>query len=143
MCESLPRMPTPAQVYEQLRGPYERITGRELAWRRFGILCGVSAFSSYTWQKGRPVTARAQRLLLFLDFLIKHGGDSAFKRYLADMDLEAKARGFGGGLEDVFRAGTWGRRGAAMQTDPVPVRVPKARKPRTQRPKRAARSRPK
>lgn len=113
----LPRMPTPQEVFERVRVPYERVTGRELTAGRFAILCLVTPATMGDWLKSRPVTIRCQRHLFLLDRFIERGGEGALREYLSILEIEAKSRGFAS-LEDVFRARTWAERSGARQRQP-------------------------
>jgi hypothetical protein len=113
----LPRMPTPQEVFERVRGHYERLTGRELLPSRFAILCLVTPATMGDWLKSRPVTIRCQRHLFLLDWFVKRGGQDALKEYLRILEIEARSRGFAS-LEDVFRARTWADRSAVRQREP-------------------------
>lgn len=105
----LPKMPSASTLYELLKKPYERITGQELSWRRFGILFGVSHYSSHRWSKGGPLNPKPQRLFLLLYLAVQREGDEALRKYLRLLDVEARVRGFPNGLNDVLSAGTWGK----------------------------------
>ena len=105
----LPRMPTALEVFERLRKPYERVTGRELKAGHFAALCMASPPTVGDWLRSRPVTIRSQRHLFLLDWLVKHGGEQALKEYVHVLDVEAKTRGFEN-LEGVIRARSWAGR---------------------------------
>lgn len=112
---ALPRLPTPASVFKLIAGPYQDITGEELSWRRFGLLCGATPFSAERWRQGGIPNPKPQRLLLLLTLIVTRGGKSALRAYLKLLDAEARARGFEGGLTDVFKARSWGARAGTGQ----------------------------
>jgi hypothetical protein len=122
----LPRMPTPQEVFDRLREPYERVTGRELLPSRFATLCLVTPATVGDWLKDRPVSIRSQRHLFLLDWFINRGGEKALREYLRLLEIEAKARGFGS-LEDVFRARSWSAKRAVRQQEPPPTKRKRAR----------------
>lgn len=103
---ALPRMPTALEVFERLRRPYQRVTGRELKAGHFAALCMVSPHSVMSWFRSRPITIRSQRYLFFLDWLVRHGGEKALSEYIRILDVEAKTRGLEN-FEGVIRARSW------------------------------------
>lgn len=111
----LPRVPSPQDVYGRVKVSYARVTGVELSWRRFVLLCGLSQYSSHGWKVGEVPTMGAQRVLLLLDILLQRGGDTALRQYLRVLETEAKARGFQD-LQELFTAGNWGKR-ATLRVD--------------------------
>jgi hypothetical protein len=123
---ALPRMPTPQEIFDQLRGPYERVTGRELVQSRFAILCLVTPATVGDWLRDRPVSIRSQRHLFLLGWFINRGGEKALREYLRLLEVEAKSRGFGS-LEEVFRAGSWSVRRVVRQQEAPPTKRKRAR----------------
>lgn len=126
----LPQMPTPRDVFDRLRGPYERVTGRELAPSRFATLCLVTPATITDWFQNRPVSIRSQRHLYLLDWFVSRGGEKGLKQYLGLLEIEAKSRGFDS-LEDVYRAHSWSVRRPVHPKEPPPA---KGKSPRRRRP---------
>jgi hypothetical protein len=112
----LPKMPTPQAVYNRAKRSYKRITGTELSWRRFVLLCGLSQYSSHGWKVGEVPTMGAQRVLLLLDMLLTRRGDSGLRLYLRTVENEAKARGFAS-LQELYTRGNWGRSNGTSAND--------------------------
>lgn len=127
----LPELPTPASVFKLIAGPYRDITGEELTWQRFGLLCGATPFSSRRWREGGVPNPKPQRLLVLLTLAVSRGGKSALRAYLSMLEAEARARGFDGGLVDVFKARSWGRRAAVRPERKTPAKRANKGRPAT------------
>lgn len=115
----LPPMPTPASVFKLIAGPYKDLTREDLEWHRFGLLCGATPFAAKRWREGGVPNPKPQRLLLLLSLAVTRGGKSALRTYLNLLEVEARARGFDDGLKGVFKARSWGKRGARQTSGPA------------------------
>lgn len=74
----------------------------------FGMLFGVSLWSSYAWGRGAPHDPIVDRLFWVVDNLFKKHGAAAIDILAEVVDEEARARGIKGGLPELMRVRRWG-----------------------------------
>lgn len=109
----IPKMPDFEEVYALVDQHYPG----KLSIRRFGTLCGNSGWSGNAWSHGGTPAPTVQRLFKLLANAILAEGANGLLKFLDIVDIEARARGNAGGLEEVLQRGTWGLRGEGAKEE--------------------------
>lgn len=103
----LTKMPDFEEAYEAVSSVFP---GR-LSYRKFGVLWGTSGWSGNAWMHGATPGPTVQRLFFFVVNAIMREGEEGLRKFMDIVDIEAKARGFEGGIEELFTKGSWDVRG--------------------------------